>query len=53
MFNKLILAATALLASSLLSEATMAPSYPSPGTVWKSGQQYDILWGKTDIDDDG
>ncbi|KAI8343171.1 hypothetical protein BC941DRAFT_410599 [Chlamydoabsidia padenii] len=44
MLNKLLLAATALLASTLLSEATMAPSYPSPGTVWKSGQQYDILW---------
>ncbi|SAM00483.1 hypothetical protein [Absidia glauca] len=44
MLNKLILAATALLATSLVTEASMAPSYPSPGTVWKSGQQYDILW---------
>ncbi|ORZ10866.1 hypothetical protein BCR42DRAFT_422217 [Absidia repens] len=44
MFNKLILAASALLATSFVADASMAPSYPSPGTVWKSGQQYDILW---------
>ncbi|KAI8092659.1 uncharacterized protein BX664DRAFT_327837 [Halteromyces radiatus] len=44
MFNKLILAATTLLASSFVADASMAPSYPSPGTVWKAGQQYDILW---------
>ncbi|KAI8340094.1 hypothetical protein BC941DRAFT_240279 [Chlamydoabsidia padenii] len=44
MFNKLLLAASALLATSFVADASMAPSYPSPGTVWKSGQQYDILW---------
>ncbi|CAO3585989.1 unnamed protein product [Absidia cylindrospora] len=36
MFNKLILAASALLATSFVVDAAMAPSYPSPGTVWKS-----------------
>ncbi|KAI9302890.1 hypothetical protein BJ944DRAFT_269236 [Cunninghamella echinulata] len=45
MFSKLIIAATALLASSAIVDANMAPSYPSPGTVWKAGQQYEILWG--------
>ncbi|CAO3615616.1 unnamed protein product [Cunninghamella echinulata] len=45
MFSKLIIAATALLASSAIVDANMAPSYPSPGIVWKAGQQYEILWG--------
>ncbi|ORX58989.1 hypothetical protein DM01DRAFT_1381602 [Hesseltinella vesiculosa] len=44
MFNKLIVAATALLASTMVVDATMAPSYPSPGTVWNTGQQYTITW---------
>ncbi|KAI8060896.1 hypothetical protein BC940DRAFT_311090 [Gongronella butleri] len=44
MLSQLILAATALVASSFTAEATMAPSYPSPGTTWKEGQQYTILW---------
>lgn len=26
--------------------ADMAPSYPEPGTVWKAGHQYEIVWGK-------
>ncbi|CAO3609369.1 unnamed protein product [Cunninghamella blakesleeana] len=45
MFTKLIVSATALLASSAIVNANMAPSYPSPGIVWQSGKQYDILWG--------
>ncbi|CAO3678631.1 hypothetical protein G6F70_007195 [Rhizopus microsporus] len=24
--------------------ADMAPSYPEPGTVWKAGHQYEIVW---------
>ncbi|KAG1148806.1 hypothetical protein G6F37_000953 [Rhizopus arrhizus] len=26
------------------AKANMAPSYPEPGTVWRSGEQYKIVW---------
>lgn len=26
--------------------ADMAPNYPEPGTIWKTGQQYEITWCK-------
>jgi hypothetical protein len=26
--------------------ADMAPNYPEPGTIWKSGTEYEISWCK-------
>ncbi|KAI9312844.1 hypothetical protein BX666DRAFT_1982485 [Dichotomocladium elegans] len=37
---------TAAAVAALVSSATasMAPTYPSPGTVWTSGQEYTLTW---------
>lgn len=29
------------------ASATMAPTYPSPGTVWTVGKQYTLTWCKS------
>jgi hypothetical protein len=41
MLCKIIVASTIL---STLVSANMAPSYPEPGTIWKTGQEYQITW---------
>ncbi|CAO3642595.1 unnamed protein product [Mucor fragilis] len=42
----MILTRFALVASSFCYyvHANMAPNYPEPGTIWKSGQSYEITW---------
>lgn len=36
-----------ILASTLnsIAEAALAPSTPEPGTVWKAGEENEIIWG--------
>lgn len=45
MLTKLVVA-TVSVAWIVQVHAGMAPSYPEPGTVWKTGQTYKIEWGK-------
>lgn len=36
---------TVLLSAFIVSVyAEMAPNYPEPGTIWKTGQEYEISW---------
>ncbi|KAI8883390.1 hypothetical protein K501DRAFT_139970, partial [Backusella circina FSU 941] len=39
-----LIVATAAVAWIVQVNAGMAPSYPEPGTVWKTGQTYQIVW---------
>lgn len=41
-------AAIAALASSV--SAVIAPTYPSPGTVWTAGKEYTITWSMDQIE---
>lgn len=43
-------AATAVLAFIAAGvQATMAPTYPQPGTVWTAGKQYTITWSECQL----
>ncbi|KAL0076786.1 hypothetical protein J3Q64DRAFT_1840633 [Phycomyces blakesleeanus] len=44
-FANTLLATSALIMAAFSSvQASIAPSYPSPGTVWTEGKEYEILW---------
>jgi hypothetical protein len=42
MFYGILLMATLV----MMVKANMSPSNPEPGTVWTSGKEYEITWGK-------
>ncbi|KAG2223492.1 hypothetical protein INT45_001240, partial [Circinella minor] len=48
MFSSFITFGLSLIALSHLTNASLAPSYPEPGTKWTVGKEYDITW-----EDDG
>ncbi|CDH49010.1 hypothetical protein RO3G_01770 [Lichtheimia corymbifera JMRC:FSU:9682] len=43
-FNTLVTTTAAIAALASSVSAVIAPSYPSPGTVWTAGKEYTITW---------
>ncbi|KAL0075776.1 hypothetical protein J3Q64DRAFT_1774010 [Phycomyces blakesleeanus] len=39
----------ALLAFCVVTNASLAPSVPEPGTVWQAGKEYEIIWEEDNI----